>query len=108
MKPLHAGLGLLGAAALLAVFAWTSAAVAGEIAIDNRSQHPIKAVARGGRATLDAESGPTAVTFDNDADIGIDLKVWWTDEPRQLCQTFVPWQRTVIVSGSRTIRCRSE
>ena len=60
-----------------------------------------------GRATVEPNSDPVSITFDDDADVGIDVKAWWVSEPRQLCQIFTPWGRTFVVSGTRLIRCRS-
>ncbi len=76
--------------------------------IDNRSAHAVKAVAVGGRAEVEPGAGPIAVRFEADAKIGIDLKLWWTARPRELCQQFVPWNRTVVVTGDQIIRCRSQ
>ena len=36
-----------------------------------------------GRATVEPNSDPVSVTFDDDADVGIDVKAWWVSEPRQ-------------------------
>jgi hypothetical protein len=88
---------------------WSPAALAGgEVVIDNRSEHTVKVVAVGGQALVEPGAGPTTVRFEADAEIGIDLKVWWTVRPRELCQQFVPWSRTVVVTGGQTIRCRTQ
>lgn len=101
--------GLAAALAVaLAQAAPEPAAAAGSIVIDNRSGRAVKAVAKGGRAVVEPDTGPTPMTVESDAETGIDLKIWWTAAPRELCQLFVPWERTVIVTGSTTIRCRSE
>ncbi len=83
------------------------------IAVDNRSAKTVKVVAPGGAAIVEAEAEPVTVTVaaaggaDAEDAVGVEVTAWWVSEPRQLCQIFTPWGRTVIVSGSRTIRCRS-
>lgn len=83
-------------------------AAGGTVLVQNRSGLPVKAVGEGGGAVIGASTEPTPVTFEGGKDIGIDLKIWWVSKPRELCQLFVPWERTVVVFGTATIRCRSE
>ncbi|MCW5700158.1 MAG: hypothetical protein KIT00_09995 [Rhodospirillales bacterium] len=97
----------MGAAAVL--LAGVSAAAAdGVVTVINHSGSKVKVVGDGGSAVVDAGGDPVQVTFTGGKDMGIDAKIWWTANPRELCQLFVPWQRTIIVSGTSTIRCRSE
>lgn len=84
------------------------AAAEGMITVDNGSTSTIKVVGEGGNARVDMGAKGVQVRFEDGTDIGIDLKIWWVAKPRELCQLFVPWQRTVVVSGTSTIRCRSQ
>jgi len=77
------------------------------ITFDNQSSHKVKLVAPGGSAVLEPASGPVDVSFENDGEIGVDINMWWVSNPRQLCQIFTPWQRLVVISGKKHIRCRS-
>lgn len=79
----------------------------GTITIENQTTKSVKVVAPGGRATIEAKGEPVSVAFDTDAEVGVQVEAWWVSEPRQLCQIFTPWGRTVVITGSRTIRCRS-
>ncbi len=94
-------------AAVLAVLA-TPVAAEGTVTLQNRSGLAIKVAGEGGGAVIDGGTEPTTVSFEGGKDVGIDLKVWWVSKPRELCQLFVPWERTVVVSGTMTIRCRSQ
>ncbi|MBC8269189.1 MAG: hypothetical protein H8E36_10610 [Rhodospirillaceae bacterium] len=93
--------------ALLIVFIASPAFSAETITFDNQSKNKIKLVAPGGSAVLEPDSGPVTVSFKNEDSIGVDINIWWVSNPRQLCQIFTPWQRLVVVSGKRDIRCRS-
>jgi hypothetical protein len=73
-----------------------------------RSTAKIKVVGEGGSAMVDVGAKGTELGFEGGTDIGIDLKIWWVAKPRELCQLFVPWQRTVVVTGTSTIHCRSQ
>ena len=85
-----------------------SAAAEGAIDVDNQSSLKIKVVGEGGHAWVDEGVKGIRVRFEGGTDIGIDLKIWWVAKPRELCQLFVPWQRTVVVTGTSTIHCRSQ
>jgi hypothetical protein len=85
-----------------------SAAAQGTITVDNGSPSTIKVVGDGGKAFVDMGVKGIQVRFEGGTDIGIDLKIWWVAKPRELCQLFVPWDRTVVVSGTSTIHCRSQ
>ncbi len=91
----------------LVIFSASPAFSAETITFDNQSKHKIKLVAPGGSAVIEANSGPVAVNFENEDTIGVDINIWWVSNPRQLCQVFAPWQRLVVISGKRDIRCRS-
>jgi hypothetical protein len=97
---------ILAAAIVLSLV--SLAAAEGVVTVDNRSTSRVKVVAEGGSATVDAQADPVEVGFAGGKDMGVDVKIWWVSKPRELCQLFVPWERTVVVSGSTTIRCRSE
>jgi hypothetical protein len=85
-----------------------SASAEGTIDVDNQSTLKIKVVGEGGNALVDKGISDIQVRFEGGTDIGIDLKIWWVAKPRELCQLFVPWQRTVVVTGTSTIHCRSQ
>ncbi len=79
----------------------------GMVQVENGSDHPVKAVLPGARALVIAPgaapvemSGTTA-----DAGVGVTVRLWWTTDPRQLCQIYVPWGQTVTATGSDEIRC---
>lgn len=102
--------GLFGAsltAALVATLA-APAAADGTVTVENRSDLAIKVAGEGGGARVDKMAEDATIAFEGGKDVGIDLKIWWVSKPRELCQLFVPWDRTVVVSGTATIRCRSE
>ena len=95
-------------AAAILLFSGSPVAAEGVVTVDNRSESGIKVVAEGGSATSDAQADPVEVAFAGGKEMGIDVKIWWVAKPRELCQLFVPWGRTVVVSGTSTIRFRSE
>lgn len=95
------------AASILAALA-TTASAGGTVTVQNRSGLAIKVAGQGGSARVDKMAEPTTVAFEGGKNVGIDVKIWWVSKPRELCQLFVPWDRTVVVSGTTTIRCRSE
>ena len=100
---------LIGALSLTFIVGHAGRAVAEEmIKVDNGSTSTIKVVGDGGKAVVDPGAKGVQVGFEGGTDIGIDLKIWWVAKPRELCQLFVPWDRTVVVSGTSTIRCRSQ
>lgn len=84
------------------------AVAAGTILVENRSAAAVKIVGAGGGATVDAGAEGVEVHFDGGDRVGIDARVWWVDNPRQLCTLVVPWNRLLVVSGTAEIRCRSE
>ncbi|MBL8659213.1 MAG: hypothetical protein JNM75_05610 [Rhodospirillales bacterium] len=95
--------------AFLAADVAGAGAFAGDSAVyvENRSDHPVKAVLPGSRPVT-IPSGDTPVPLpDGDAEhgVGVTVRLWWTSDPRQLCQIYVPWDRTVSVTGSNEIRC---
>jgi len=94
-------------ASILAVFV-TTASAAGTVTVQNRSGLAIKVAGEGGSARVDKMAEPITVAFEGGKNVGIDVKIWWVSKPRELCQLFVPWDRTVVVSGTMTIHCRSE
>ncbi len=98
---------LVGSAVVATSICCPPALAGGTVTIDNQSASTIKVAAPGGSAIVDASSDPVEVGFDNEEKVGVDLAVWWVSKPRELCQIFVPWERTVIVTGKSTIRCRS-
>jgi hypothetical protein len=102
--------GLIGAATAAAVLAVLAApaAAGGTVSVENRSGLAVKVAGEGGGARVGEMSEPTAIAFTGGKDVGIDIKIWWVSKPRELCQLFVPWERTVVVSGTAFIRCRSE
>jgi hypothetical protein len=100
---------LIGSAILLGGIGYSgSAFAAGSISVENRSPMKIKVVGDGGSSTIEAGAAAMELAFDGGKDVGIDVKIWWTNNVRELCQLFVPWGRTVVVSGTTYIRCRSE
>lgn len=67
----------------------------------------VKAVAPGGSTVVEPESDPVGVGLDSAEPVGVMLQMWWIAEPRQLCRILVPWDRTVVVTGDKVIKCRS-
>lgn len=98
---------LVGVLMILAVLA-APVAAEGTVTVQNRSGFAIKVAGEGGSARVDEMAESPPIAFEGGKDVGIDLKIWWVSNPRELCQLFVPWERTVVVSGTTTIRCRSE
>ncbi len=79
----------------------------GTLRVDNQSAYKIKVVGEGGAARLEPKSGPSAISFSGEHDVGLHLNIWWVKNPRELCRIFTPFDRLVIVSGRSTIMCRS-
>ncbi len=85
------------------------------ISIDNQSSHPVKVAAPGADSlTLAPKAAPATLDVDAQAaasaaaaPIGAMVRVWWTNDPLQLCQIFTPWSRTLTITGDREIHCRS-
>ncbi len=80
--------------------------------IENRSEHPVKVALPGAPAlTVPVGAEPVRVEAGRDGAgddaTGVTARLWWTSDPRQLCQIYTPWGRTVTVTGSREILCRS-
>jgi hypothetical protein len=101
---------LAGALSLLLATMGSAAAEARWLSIENRSDHPVKLALPGAPATIVAPGAePARIEADADADgaTGVTARLWWTSDPRQLCQIYTPWQRTITVTGSREIICRS-
>jgi len=86
----------------------TPAAAGGTVTFENRSGYALKVAGEGGSGRVDEAGEPVTIAFDGGKDVGIDVKIWWVSKPRELCQLFVPWERTVVVSGTTFIKCRSE
>lgn len=77
------------------------------ITVDNQSAYPIKAVAPGGSAIIEPASQPAKIAFESLEPVGLTLQIWWIARPLEMCRIFVPWDRTVIVTGDRLIHCLS-
>jgi hypothetical protein len=104
-----------GAAALAGGIGLLLAATAGgdagtgSLTIENRSEHPVKLALPGTPAAVigpGAEPARVEAVVAQDA-TGVTARLWWTSDPRQLCQIYTPWERTITVTGSREIICRS-
>lgn len=96
-------------ATAFAVVGGDAIAGGGTVAIDNRSDHPVKVALPGGPGRVIA-AGEPAVNLRIDADddaVGTTVRLWWVSDPLQLCQIVTPWDRTVTVTGTVEIRCRS-
>ena len=102
--------GLVGAMLIAASCATMAmpAAAGGTVTVENRSGYALKVVGEGGGGRVDKAGASTTIAFEGGKDVGIDVKIWWVSKPRELCQLFVPWERTVVVSGTTFIKCRSE
>lgn len=99
---------LAGALWTLASASGGAAASDGWLSIENRSDHPVKLALPGAPATIVAPGGePARIEADADGATGVTARLWWTSDPRQLCQIYTPWERTITVTGSREIICRS-
>lgn len=82
------------------------------LAIENRSEHPVKVALPGTPAVIVPAGGePARIEAGRDGagdgGTGVTVRLWWTSDPRQLCQIYTPWGRTVTATGSREILCRS-
>jgi hypothetical protein len=99
----------LTALAVLLAAAASHAAEEPSLAIENRSEHPVKVALPGVPATtVPPDSDPVSVAAIDPGDgVGVTARLWWVKDPRQLCQIYTPWGRTITVTGSREILCRS-
>jgi hypothetical protein len=104
----------VGAAALIGALWLLSAATGGAAAevrwlsVENRSDHPVKlALPATPAATIAPGAEPARIEANADGATGVTARLWWTSDPRQLCQIYTPWERTITVTGSREIICRS-
>lgn len=98
--------------AMFAVVLAAGAAASAEglsLSIENRSEHPVKvALPRTPAVTVAPGEQPVAVRGGSEGEgVGVTARLWWTSDPRQLCQIQTPWGRTITVTGSREILCRS-
>lgn len=104
-----AGLMLVSCAVAWALLA-AGGAAAGEawLDIENRSEHPVKVALPGVPAATVGQGAEAArIETASDGATGVTARLWWTSDPRQLCQIYTPWGRTITVTGSREILCRS-
>lgn len=100
---------LAAAAVACAVLAAGNGVAAGAwLSVENRSEHPVKVAVPGApAATIAPGADPARIEATSDGDTGVTARLWWTSDPRQLCQIYTPWERTITVTGSREILCRS-
>lgn len=77
------------------------------ILIDNQTSQAIRVAGPGGSAVIEPSAAPRRVTFDSKETVGVTLRIWLQANPRQLCQIFTPWDRTVIVTNRADILCGS-
>ncbi|MCU0893505.1 MAG: hypothetical protein MUD06_04145 [Rhodospirillales bacterium] len=78
------------------------------LSVENRSDHPVKLALPGTpAATIAPGAEPAQVQAKAEGATGVTARLWWTSDPRQLCQIYTPWERTITVTGSREIICRS-
>jgi len=84
------------------------AANQGTLNIENRSSHSIKLVAPGKALILPKESAAKTHTFEQEDPLGVHLNIWWKHNPREFCRLFTPWSRSVLISGTHTIKCLSK
>lgn len=93
---------------LVSVAGGAAAAGDGWLSIENRSDHPVKLALPGAPAAIVAPGAePARIEADAGGATGVTARLWWTSDPRQLCQIYTPWERTITVTGSREILCRS-
>lgn len=96
------------AVACTVLAAGSGAAAAASLSVENRSEHPVKVALPGAKAATLAPGGePARIEAEADGGTGVTARLWWTSDPRQLCQIYTPWERTITVTGSREILCRS-
>lgn len=101
---------LPGILLLTLCLAASGAAVSGEqqvLLFENASAHDVKVVGPGRAFILKAGAPAEQVTFDTDDSLGVQLNIWWKNNPRELCQLFTPWSRRVRIAGRHTIVCMS-
>ncbi|WP_428609878.1 hypothetical protein [Sedimenticola sp.] len=91
--------------------AGTGAQAGGEQAtllFENHSTHDVKVVAPGRAIILPAGGPSQTITFAPEDTLGVQLNIWWRDNPRELCRLFTPWSRRVQIAGRQTIVCLSD
>jgi hypothetical protein len=91
----------------LAVAGTALAAEQAGLLFENDSAHDVKVVGPGRAFIIKAGAPPKQVTFETDGSLGVDLNIWWTNNPRELCQLFTPWSRRVRIAGRHSIVCLS-
>lgn len=80
------------------------------LTIENHSAHRIKAAAPGAKAVrIPAGAEPVTIMLDpeaaEDGAHGVEVKAWWSHNPRQLCIIFTRFGGVVKVHGETEIRC---
>jgi hypothetical protein len=99
---------LLTMVALLLITLGTAAANERGLLFENSSAHDIKIVAPGISLVLSSGEKSEVLPTATEDTLGVKLNIWWRKDPLQLCQLFTPWSRHVLISGKRTIICRSK
>lgn len=74
---------------------------------ENVSAHDVKVVGPARAFIIKAGAPAERVTFEADDGLGVDLNIWWKNNPRELCQISTPWSRRVRIAGRQTIVCLS-
>ncbi|MGB0682248.1 MAG: hypothetical protein ACPGOV_06050 [Magnetovibrionaceae bacterium] len=78
----------------------------GRLVIENKTEHKLRIAGPGGKGRMDSGVEPMDVFFDT-KDEAIEVKIWFADDPRQLCIVYTPFERKVVVSGKTIIGCLS-
>lgn len=76
----------------------------GRLLIENKTEHDLRIAGPGGKGRMKAGDEPLEIFFDT-TDDAIEVKVWFADDPRQLCIMYTPFNRKVVVSGKSIIGC---
>ncbi|MCP3668938.1 MAG: hypothetical protein GY814_00565 [Gammaproteobacteria bacterium] len=80
----------------------------GTLLFENQSAHDIKVVAPGIGFILPAGESIKKVSLQSNNALGVNLNIWWKQNPRELCQLFTPWSRKVLITGKRSLACLSK
>lgn len=90
---------------LLILVVMIGQAKAGNLTIHNKTDRQVKVSSVGGAGRI--EGGQTkSIAFANEERVAT-INIWWMNNARQLCQIVTPWERTIIVTGRKEIKCLS-
>ena len=91
---------------LLILVVMMGPAKAGSLIIHNKTDRLVKVSSVGGAGRVDGGQAQS-ITFANEDRVAT-INIWWMNNARQLCQIVTPWERTIIVTGHKEIKCLSK